>query len=380
MLADALTLADEDKPDADRRFRDADRRGARRARSRRAAVLHRRRCARRGADALAPRPRTIRCGGCRCGGLTKPCSIPRSPTSTMSAPAARPAPSPRRCSCAASSTREILAASRHLRLDADGQARPAGRRRMPGGARALRAACRALRLIDMVALDPRITPARADLAAKHLEGKVAAARFVEGARLRGDRAAGAAARASRAPDAPLDTEALKGERVTVYESNDEGWAWGQLAARRLCRLAAGQCAGAAGPRADAQGRGAADVRFSRAVDQAAAASKRCRSARRLAVAQRGAHCAVTRNGRLRAGCASGAARRRRDRFRRRGGAISRYALSVGRQDARSGSTARAWCRWRCAAAGIAARATATCRKQALGSVARPTRRICSAAT
>src|SRR6478735_9637172 len=32
------------------------------------------------------------------------------------------------------------------------------------------------------------------------------------------------------PDAPLDTEALKGERVTVYETTDEGWAWGQLEA------------------------------------------------------------------------------------------------------------------------------------------------------
>lgn len=31
------------------------------------------------------------------------------------------------------------------------------------------------------------------------------------------------------PDAPLDTEALKGERVTVYDANAEGWAWGQLA-------------------------------------------------------------------------------------------------------------------------------------------------------
>ena len=30
------------------------------------------------------------------------------------------------------------------------------------------------------------------------------------------------------PDAPLDTEALKGERVTVYDVNDEGWCWGQL--------------------------------------------------------------------------------------------------------------------------------------------------------
>ena len=45
---------------------------------------------------------------------------------------------------------------------------------------------------------------------------------------------------------PLDTEALKGERVTVYETTDEGWCWGQLAVGSLCRLAAGQCADAAG--------------------------------------------------------------------------------------------------------------------------------------
>lgn len=81
----------------------------------------------------------------------------------------------------------------------------------------------------MRAFDPRLTPARADLAAKKLEGKVAAARYVEGhsfeviepqAPLRGE----------PAPDAPLVTEALKGERVTIYDSNAEGWAWGQLAA------------------------------------------------------------------------------------------------------------------------------------------------------
>jgi cell wall-associated NlpC family hydrolase len=36
-------------------------------------------------------------------------------------------------------------------------------------------------------------------------------------------------RARPAPDAPLVTEALMGERVTIYEFNDEGWAWGQLA-------------------------------------------------------------------------------------------------------------------------------------------------------
>ena len=29
-------------------------------------------------------------------------------------------------------------------------------------------------------------------------------------------------------DAPLLTEALCGERVTIYETDEEGWAWGQL--------------------------------------------------------------------------------------------------------------------------------------------------------
>jgi cell wall-associated NlpC family hydrolase len=79
------------------------------------------------------------------------------------------------------------------------------------------------------AFDPRLIPARADLAAKDLEGKVEAARFVEG------RAfevidPHTAVRAAPAPDAPLLTEALEGERVTVYDLNAEGWAWGQLAA------------------------------------------------------------------------------------------------------------------------------------------------------
>ena len=76
--------------------------------------------------------------------------------------------------------------------------------------------------------DPRITPARPDLAAQHLEGKVTAARFVEG-EAREVIDAQAPVRAAPSPDAPLITEALMGERVTVYETNDEGWAWGQLA-------------------------------------------------------------------------------------------------------------------------------------------------------
>lgn len=75
--------------------------------------------------------------------------------------------------------------------------------------------------------DPRITPARPDLAANFLKGKVDAARFVAG-ELREVFDAQAPVRREPSPDAPLDTEALKGERVTIYDTNEEGWCWGQL--------------------------------------------------------------------------------------------------------------------------------------------------------
>jgi cell wall-associated NlpC family hydrolase len=79
----------------------------------------------------------------------------------------------------------------------------------------------------MEALDPRTTPARPDLAARHLEGRVDAARFVDGS-VREVRDPSAPIRREPSPDASLDTEALKGERFTVYECNEEGWCWGQL--------------------------------------------------------------------------------------------------------------------------------------------------------
>jgi hypothetical protein len=79
-----------------------------------------------------------------------------------------------------------------------------------------------------VTLDPRLTPARPDLAAEHLRGRVEAARFVKGEACVVT-APQAPLRRAPSPDAPLDTEALMGERVTVYEATDEGWAWVQLA-------------------------------------------------------------------------------------------------------------------------------------------------------
>lgn len=76
-------------------------------------------------------------------------------------------------------------------------------------------------------LDRRLTPARPDLAARHLEGKVVAAAFVDPVPMRLV-VPDAPLRREPRPDGPLDTEVLAGELVQVYERHD-GWAWVQLA-------------------------------------------------------------------------------------------------------------------------------------------------------
>jgi len=80
----------------------------------------------------------------------------------------------------------------------------------------------------MAPLDPRINAFRLDLAASGLKGRVEAARFVDGTRYRIIDPV-ADVKREPAPDARLLTQALYGETVTVYETTDEGWAWGQLA-------------------------------------------------------------------------------------------------------------------------------------------------------
>jgi cell wall-associated NlpC family hydrolase len=74
--------------------------------------------------------------------------------------------------------------------------------------------------------DKRLTPARADLAAAHLQGEVEALRFVEAREMR---VILPTAPLRRAPGsgAMLDTEALFGERVDVYEVSGD-FAWAQL--------------------------------------------------------------------------------------------------------------------------------------------------------
>src|SRR6201999_2207261 len=75
--------------------------------------------------------------------------------------------------------------------------------------------------------DPRMTPARPDLAAKYLEGKVKAARFVAGEEFEISDAI-APLRNAPSPDAELATQALKGERAIIFDRSGEGWSWVQL--------------------------------------------------------------------------------------------------------------------------------------------------------
>jgi len=100
-----------------------------------------------------------------------------------------------------------------------------------GGAAALPLVARAQQPRSS-AFDPRITPARGDLAAKHLAGVVEAQRFVEG-KLYEIGTAQAPMREAPSQEAGLLTEALKGEAITIYDigeagSGEAGWAWGQL--------------------------------------------------------------------------------------------------------------------------------------------------------
>lgn len=76
----------------------------------------------------------------------------------------------------------------------------------------------------MSALDPRLTPARPDLAAAHLKGQVEAERFVEPV----DRQAIIAAlpiRRTPEPHGAVDDQLLAGDVFALLEEK-EGWGWG----------------------------------------------------------------------------------------------------------------------------------------------------------
>ena len=78
-----------------------------------------------------------------------------------------------------------------------------------------------------MALDKRTNPFRPDLAASHLRGEVEADHYADGTFYEVIEPI-ADLRRSPSPDAALDTQALLGERVAIYEITEEGWAWCQL--------------------------------------------------------------------------------------------------------------------------------------------------------
>ena len=119
-----------------------------------------------------------------------------------------------------------------------------------GGAVAWPLAARSEAMFDAKGggFDPRITPARPDLAAKHLAGAVEAQRFVEG-KVYEIAASHAPLRSAPSHQAELLTEALKGERMTIYDISEDGWAWGQLASDGYVGFMPASAMGAVGPAA-----------------------------------------------------------------------------------------------------------------------------------
>lgn len=79
--------------------------------------------------------------------------------------------------------------------------------------------------------DRRLHAWRRDLADATLRGRVAAERFVNGETQRVI-VPTAAVRSAPNPDAAMETEALHGEAVRVFERGDSGYAWVQLQADR----------------------------------------------------------------------------------------------------------------------------------------------------
>ncbi|SDT89026.1 NlpC/P60 family protein [Stappia sp. ES.058] len=80
---------------------------------------------------------------------------------------------------------------------------------------------------SFASLDRRVHPVRPDLAAESYRGRVPADRFAPGVAMR-VAADSVAVRPAPDPARSIDTEALHGEIVTVYEMRGDGWAWGQL--------------------------------------------------------------------------------------------------------------------------------------------------------
>ncbi len=255
---------------------------------------------------------------------------------------------------------EVLAAFRSVRLDRRGEARPAGRRRVAVGARALRACWRRATGERRCPASIRASPRPAPISRRHRSKARLRPRNMSKAKStklsQRRRRCGSAPR----PDAPLDTEALMGERVTIYEWNEEGWAWGQLASDNYVGWLPQSALGPPGAPPTHKVVALRSFAFPGPSIKLPPLEALPFGAR-LVVAQSEGRMAVTAAGAYVPAAASGAGRRQRDRFCRRGRALPRRALSVGRQDRARAWTAPAWCRSRSPPAASRVRATAICR-------------------
>jgi cell wall-associated NlpC family hydrolase len=146
----------------------------------------------------------------------------------------------------------------------------------------------------MVALDPRINPFRPEIAADYLKGQVEAARFVDGVRYE---VIEPIAPVRRAPshEARLDTQALLGETVVVYETTEEGWAWGQLETDGYVGWLSANALGRPGPAATHKVSAPRTIAFP-APDIKLTPAAALPMGARLAVARQDERFAVTANG------------------------------------------------------------------------------------
>ena len=196
--------------------------------------------------------------------------------------------------------------------------------------------CQAARAIYRAAertlwLIARLTPARPDLAAKHLEGQVDAARFVAGEECEivdGDRAAAPRPVARRRRWKP---RRCSGERVTIYDRTEDGWAWGQLASDGYVGWLPDLALCAAGPAPTHKVTALRTFAFPGPSIKLPPAMTLPLGARLAIVREDGAF-AVTADGLFVPRQHLAARDDRRDRFRRGRRALRRHALSVGRQD------------------------------------------------
>ena len=166
---------------------------------------------------------------------------------------------------------------------------------MPDGARALRAAVPR----DMLKPWSRSIPASIHSAPRSRRNICKArSRPRASSKARATRWSSRSPAMRRAPshEARLDTQALLGERVMVYETTDEGWAWGQLESDGYVGWLSANALGQAGPGADPQGLGAAHARLSRDRTSSCRRRSRCRWARRSPSCGRTNVSRITANG------------------------------------------------------------------------------------